>query len=353
MIKYLGSKRSLIPHILACLDQLEPITSAIDLFSGTSRVGHAFKRRGHQVFSNDINAYAFTLAKCYVQADREAVGADAQSLIDELNRLPGKAGYITHEYCEQARYFQPQNGERIDAIRERIASLSLEPELEAVLLTSLIEAADRVDSTTGLQMAYLKSWSARSFNPLELRLPELLPAATNGPCRAFQLDALEAAQTLSADLAYLDPPYNQHSYLGNYHIWESIITWDKPETYGVARKRVDVRERQSDFNSRRKFLDAFSAVVAAVQAPNLIVSFSDEGFLAKSKLLECLAPKGEVQVLEVDYKRYVGAQIGIYNPAGDKVGEVGNLRNKELLFVVTPKPLPGSSLGTLESAKPL
>ena len=29
-----------------------------------------------------------------------------------------------------------------------------------VLLTSLIEAADRVDSTTGVQMAYVKQWAA-------------------------------------------------------------------------------------------------------------------------------------------------------------------------------------------------
>jgi adenine-specific DNA-methyltransferase len=38
----------------------------------------------------------------------------------------------------------------------------------------------------------------------------------------------------------------------------------------------------------------------------------------------------------VDYKRYVGAQIGIYNPRGEKVGRVSHLRNKELLYIVTP-----------------
>jgi len=49
-------------------------------------------------------------------------------------------------------------------------------------LTSLIEAADRVDSTTGVQMAYVKQWAPRSAKPLELRVPELLP----GPGRAIQ-----------------------------------------------------------------------------------------------------------------------------------------------------------------------
>ena len=36
-------------------------------------------------------------------------------------------------------------------------------------------AADRVDSTTGLQMAYLKQWAPRAHQDLELRRPDLLP----------------------------------------------------------------------------------------------------------------------------------------------------------------------------------
>lgn len=59
-------------------------------------------------------------------------------------------------------FFHPKNGERIDAIREAIAAKNLDPELEAILLTSLMEAADRVDFTTGVQMAYLKRWAPRA-----------------------------------------------------------------------------------------------------------------------------------------------------------------------------------------------
>jgi hypothetical protein len=108
--------------------------------------------------------------------------------------------------------------------------------LYPILLTSLIEAADRVDSTTGVQMAYVKQWAPRSANPLTLRVPELLP----GPGRAVLGDALEVAPDAGAfDLAYLDPPYNQHRYFTNYHVWETLVAWDAPEPYGVARKRID------------------------------------------------------------------------------------------------------------------
>jgi adenine-specific DNA-methyltransferase len=44
----------------------------------------------------------------------------------------------------------------------------------------------------------------------------------------------------------------------------------------------------------------------------------------------------DVRMLSFDYKRYVGAQIGIHNPAGVKVGAVSHLRNTEHLFVAGP-----------------
>ena len=47
-----------------------------------------------------------------------------------------------------------------------------------------------------------------------------------------------------------------------------------------------------------------------------------------------LAARGSVQVLSVEFKRYVGAQIGIYNPRGVKTGKVSHLRNRELLYLV-------------------
>jgi adenine-specific DNA-methyltransferase len=342
VIKYLGSKRALLPEILAAVRAVPGARTVADLFSGTSRVGHALKAQGYRVLANDHLAFAHALARCYVEADREEVFREAERLVAELRRLPGRPGYFTETFCVRSRFFQPRNGERIDAIREAIRRKHLPPVLEAVLLVSLMEAADRVDSTTGLQMAYLKRWAPRAWNDLDLRVPALLPRASAGRGRARCADALEAARELVADVAYVDPPYNQHSYLGNYHVWETLVRWDAPEAYGTACKRVDCRERRSPFNSRRAFLPAFTRLLGAIAAPVLVVSFSDEGFLARSELEAILRTRGEVHVLAREYKRYVGAQIGIYNPRGEKVGRVGRLRNTEFLFVVAPPGVPVS-----------
>ncbi|MFM9958484.1 MAG: DNA adenine methylase [Phycisphaerales bacterium] len=344
MIKYLGSKRTLLPVIVDAVRDVAARTGATtvsDLFAGTSRVGMALKHAsggGFRVLANDHNAYAHALARCYIEADAEDVLDDARKLVDEFNALPGRPGYFTATFCENARFFHPSNGERIDAVREAIAAKGLPPDLEAVMLVSLMEAADRVDSTTGVQMAYLKSWAPRAKNPLLLRVPELLPRAAGGKGAAFCLDAFEAAKQLEADIAYIDPPYNQHSYLGNYHVWESLVRWDKPEVFGIACKRVDVKARRSVFNSRPQSQPALARLFEEVRSPVLVVSFNDEGFISRGMMEETLTSmwggQAVVRTIAVDSKRYVGAKIGIHNPKGEKVGTVKHLTNTEFVFVV-------------------
>lgn len=355
MIKYLGSKRLLVDLIGEVVGRVATGPTVLDLFSGTSRVGHALKRRGFRVVANDHNTYAHVLARCYVAADREAVDRDARLLIDEFNRLPGQPGYVTETFCERSKFFQPKNGARIDAIREAIAAKHLPPDVEAVLLVSLMEAADRVDSTTGVQMAYLKKWAPRAGNDLELRMPDVLPRPGAGRCEAHGLEALEAAGRFTADVAYVDPPYNQHSYLGNYHVWESLVRWDKPAVYGVACKRVDCQERRSVFNSRPRFQAALAEVLAAIRASVIVVSFSNEGWITREALEAVLTGlfrgRGHVATIATDFRRYVGAQIGIHNPRGERVGRVSHLRNTEYLFVASDRPV-ANLLADLDAATP-
>lgn len=340
MIKYIGSKRALLGHILAAISGVAPPGATVaDLFSGTARVGHALKGAGYRVVANDHNAYAAALARCYVQADRERWAELLPAILADLARLPGRAGYFTETFCVRSRFFQPRNGERVDAIRDAIAAMGAEPELEAILLVALMEAADRVDSTAGLQMAYMKTWAPRSFNDLELRVPDLQPCPAAGACQALMGEAEEVAAGIEADVAYLDPPYNQHAYLANYHVWETLVRWDKPAVYGVACKRVDVRERKSAFNAKGAIGPALARTIAALRAPSLVVSFNNEGFLARGEIEAMLAGRGHVAVIERDHARYVGARIGIYNPRGEKVGRISHVRNKELLYVVTPRPM--------------
>jgi adenine-specific DNA-methyltransferase len=333
MVKYIGSKRVLVPVIEELVRRL-PVSTACDMFAGTTRVGQGLRRAGLHVHANDLASYSEVLSQAYIAADATLDRRRVGELLRHLSTLPPERGYFTETFCVRSRFFQPHNGMRVDAIRNEIDRLDLSPVERGVILTSLLEAADRVDSTCGLQMAYVKTWAKRSYNDLELRMP----ASVEGPSgRVSRCDANELAGRLhGVDLAYLDPPYNQHSYFSNYHVWETLVRWDAPEHYGIACKREDCKTTKSAYNSKRAAWPAFSALIEQLPTPWIVVSFNNEGYHDLGEVAALLSEKGYLRSVAIDFKRYVGAQIGIFNPSGEKVGSVSHLRNKELLFLVGP-----------------
>ena len=144
-------------------------------------------------------------------------------------------------------------------------------------------------------------------------------------------------------MAYLDPPYNQHRYFTNYHVWETLVAWDAPEAYGVARKRLDARDpsTHSVFNSKRTMPAALASVVQSVDCDLLVLSYNNESWLALEELEAMCSIHGgrrtatrrEVATLAFDSARYVGARIGIFDPSGRKVGRVSHVSNQELVVI--------------------
>ena len=335
-IKYLGSKRKLIDPIMAVV-RASGASSALDAFTGTTRVAQAMKADGIEVTASDVATYSKVFADCYVATDARAIDmGEVSDAIARLMALPGKRGYFTETFCEESRFVQPRNGMRVDAMRDAIEDWYAGSPLYPILLTSLVEATDRVDSTTGIQMAYLKKWSARSGNDIELRVPALL----DGEGHALLGDVFDVVSSVDRqDLIYLDPPYNQHRYYTNYHVWETLVRWDEPEHYGVACKRVDARDdsTKSVFNRKREAPAALARLFAECRpkCDTLVVSYNDESWMDESAMSDALSAAGfgDVCVLSFDYDRYVGARIGIYDPSGNRVGKVDHVRNHEYLYV--------------------
>ena len=106
--------------------------------------------------------------------------------------------------------------------------------------------------------------------------------------------------------------------------------------YGVACKRVDARDpaTHSAFNERRRMADALAGVIRDVDAEVVAVSYNDESWVTIEQLEAMVAERGGAAcTFAFDSRRYVGAQIGIHNPQGKKVGKVSHLRNVEYVVV--------------------
>jgi adenine-specific DNA-methyltransferase len=118
-------------------------------------------------------------------------------------------------------------------------------------------------------------------------------------------------------------------------VWETLVEWDAPIHYGVACKREDLRlpTGRSQFNRRQTMPAALAGVIAAVRADTVVLSYNNEAWLTLDELHDMCAARGHVEVVSFDSARYVGARIGIHNPAGHKVGTVSHLRNTEYVLI--------------------
>jgi len=223
------------------------------------------------------------------------------------------------------RVWQLQNAMRIDAIRNEISRLTLSPVDEAVCLSALILAADKVDSTVGHYASFLRVWSPRSYNDLVLEVPAFCPP--NEDHLVVQGDIRQVITSVDDqyDVLYLDPPYGSNNdlmpssrvrYAAYYNLWTSLIRDDYPETYGKSNRRVDTSDRrlQNDFEDFRRnpatgrwlALEAIESVLRQATCPVVVISYSTEGRVPIGELVESLGAWGKVaRILEVDHKRNV------------------------------------------------
>jgi adenine-specific DNA-methyltransferase len=333
-IKYAGSKLKLLPQILR-LAKKTGAKSVLDGFSGTTRVSQAFAQQGYRVLANDIAAWSEIFGKCYLQNQRPP--AAYAELIEHLNAQPPTDGWFSQHYGgvsngtstgngDSKKPWQIHNTRKLDAIRQEIDHLRLPDHDQAVALTSLILALDRVDNTLGHFVSYLKDWSPRSFQELRLEIPQLLISAADH--QVTRADVFSVAPCI-VDLAYFDPPYGSNNakmppsrvrYASYYHVWTTIILNDQPDLFGKALRRVDSSDtvassvfedfRRNPITNQFVAVEALSRLIRTTRARWVILSYSSGGRATAEELNGVLQEQGDVvEVVELDYRRNVMASM--------------------------------------------
>jgi adenine-specific DNA-methyltransferase len=349
-VKYIGSKASLVNTILAFVAEHLPAgapKTLLDVFTGTTRVAQAFRAQGWAVTTSDLSWASEAYSHAFVQRTA-ASGARIPALIEELRAVEPVSGWITNTYCDVVtaeggvvKMWKPVNGQKADAMRDRIAAWRASghcSEHEAmILVTCLVFALDKVDSSVGVQQAYLKTWAARASNPLEL-LDLPFP---DGPVGTHIVGDALVNMYPAATVAYLDPPYSAHSYSTYYHIWDSVVRWDKPAVGLKTNRRIDRvsgsdeqdESMMSAWNSKRTALEAFLMLVSRLPVKYVVISYNDESLVPLDALVDTIkAAYSTVLVKKIPYKRNIMAQIG--NAAGAEEHKTTN--NEVLIWIVKP-----------------
>lgn len=323
-IKYAGSKKKIIPHIIQTIKELDGIKSVLDGFSGSTRVSQAFAQLGYNTTANDISVWSEVFATCYLKSEK--TNSFYAEIIDYLNNLKGIDGWFTENYgadeATRKKPFQRKNTQKLDAIREGIDRINLDWEDKCVILTSLMLALDKVDSTLGHYAAYLNQWSPRSYNDLTLKLPKRFPIVSENS--VIRSDIFETIPQNEYDLAYLDPPYGSNNdkmppsrvrYSAYYHLWTTVVLNDKPILFGKANRREDTRDMRAasifeefrqDKNGHFIAMQALKKLIQETRARYILLSYSSGGRATKEELHQIMTETGKLlKIIEIDYQKNV------------------------------------------------
>ena len=139
-------------------------------------------------------------------------------------------------------------------------------------------------------------------------------------------DSNQLARRIHTDLVYIDPPYNSRQYCRFYHLYETLVKWDKPELFGVAMKPA--AENMSAYCSV-KAVDAFEDLVSHLDTRYIVVSYNNT-YNSKSSSSE---NKIQLEDIERILKNLGPTKVFEHSHQFFNTGKTEFYDHKELLFV--------------------
>lgn len=331
-MNYIGSKHKLNPWILETISktvrhQLKDVVFC-DLFAGTGAVGRNFKPLVKQVIANDLEYYSYVLLQNYIGNNKPLVYED---ILNELNQIKPVNGFIFENYSEGGKekrlYFSKENGQKIDAIRQRIElwknNNTIPKELYFFLLASLIESADKVANTASVYGAYLKKIKKSAAKPLELK-PAFFEFSEHTH-HVYQEDANVLIKNISGDILYLDPPYNARQYGSNYHLLNTIAKYD---TF-VPQGKTGLRSyEKSNYCKKGEVTQSFEDLIKNSQFQYVFLSYNNEGLMTEKAVQSIMKRYGKYDLNTINYQRFKADKTESRNHKADATVEYLHILEK-------------------------
>ncbi|WP_461248537.1 DNA adenine methylase, partial [Treponema sp. R6D11] len=209
-----------------------------DVFSGSGVVARFFKQFSNLLIVNDLEKYSSVINECYLSNDDERDEEILRKYYDELTEKINNnlvKGIITELYApnddanikqNERVFYTTRNAMYIDTMRQLIDAVPKEH--QKYFLAPLLSEASVHANTSGVFKGFYKNketgvgqFGGKNKDALfritsDITLP--FPVFSNFNCETIICngDSNEIIRSLpEVDVAYLDPPYNQHPYGSN------------------------------------------------------------------------------------------------------------------------------------------
>jgi len=335
LISYIGNKRALLDFIGNGIKKVQKKLNknklkTFDVFSGSGVVARYLKQYSELLIVNDLEKYSALINECYLSNENELnfslLREYYQELISKSNKELIK-GIIADLYApnddknikpHERVFYTSRNAMYIDTIRQLIEKIPHKD--QKYFLAPLLSEASIHANTSGVFKGFYKNketgigqFGGRNQDALfritgDIMLP--FPIFSNFNCDTiiYNNDSNEIIKTLpEVDLAYVDPPYNQHPYGSNYFMLNVILDYKNPEKTSKI-SGIPEDWNRSAYNKEHYALNALTHLVEKINAKYVLISFNSEGFINVEQMKNMLKKIGNTEILETKYNTFRGSR---------------------------------------------
>ncbi len=335
--RFLGSKAKLLDWIWINIQDMQ-FDSVLDVFGGTGSFSYLMKKKGKQVFYNDILNFNQVIAKAIIENKSIKI-----SQLEVLNILKK---HKNREYKEIIKnnfrgvYYREKENEWLDIVVQNIFSIR-NLYKRAILLSALYQAClikrpfnlfhrnnlklrtRRVKRNFGNKTTWEKSF--------ELHFLKFIKDFNNGVFNNGKnnsvlggFDALNMP-TKKYDLVYLDPPYiskrSQINYLNCYHFLEGLTkyySWERLIDRDSKNRKMKKNEEIEKWIDKKRVHDLFADLIHKYRNSIIVLSYRNDGIPSVKEIREIFKKEtGGYPIIRSKNYKYA----------------LSNGSNKEVLFI--------------------
>ncbi len=328
IITYLGNKRALLgainEAILAAKNDLKKDKiSFLDLFSGSGVVARLAKSHADFIIANDLESYSAVINRCYLANITSEMQNEIKRVFDRLKNIKDfKSGMISELYAPkkdddikpgERAFYTRFNALFLDTMRGEIEKIN--SDLRPFFLAPLLYLASTHTNTGGVFKGFYKDKNgvgkfggeaANALNRITAKMQLLYPvfSSFSVPFEVLKDDANKVAtEVKNIDIAYLDPPYNQHPYGSNYFMLNLLCDYKMPSKISPV-SGIAAGWNRSVFNQKSAAAEAFFSLCDNLKAKYLIISFNNEGNISEEQFGQNLAKIGRVSSSKSQYNAF-------------------------------------------------
>lgn len=338
IITYIGNKRSLLGPISEATSYVSSQLGKeklriFDGFSGSGIVSRLFKSVASELVVNDLESYSRVINECFLTNWSSVDYRKLRLIVDKINQYVDQnldrntPGFIELLYAPkddnnikvgERVFYTRSNAQRLDQFRNLIEAEG--PEYFNLLMGPLLASASVHANTAGVFKGFYKERSTRIgkfggtgadalkriTGQIRLRVPIL--SKYEADITVYQTDTNYLVSKAGGfDLAYFDPPYNQHPYGSNYFMLNLLVDYKKPREVSKI-SGIPKGWNRSLYNQKKRAWRVLADLIRRVDSRYVLLSFNNEGFISPVQLRKMLNELGPVREIKTKYNAYRGSR---------------------------------------------